>query len=435
MPVHNTTNPDDIYLNEQEEIQQILGSPPGWLTQWGIGIIGFVFFLVLSLSWFIHYPQTVRATVRLTTENPPVGALAKSSGRLDTLFFTDKQIVQAEEVGAVLENPAQWQDVLDLEAFLENMGNWQKTTNLELPDGLVLGELQDSYSTFVQDWNNYVFYKRQNKLEESELQIQNQIQNLEQINASIEERRQLFAQELEHSKKIYDRNAKLFEQGTLSKEDFDEKSMAYLQQQRQFKMLESEILNNKLQINQLNARIVELSQNNAQDINAQELKLREDIKQLKTDIATWKQRYLITAPVAGQVIMTTPWNTNQAVNPEDELFTVVPQQGTAEIIGRMALPIFGAGKVKPEQNVKIYLEEFPYQEFGILNGKVEDIALLSRENTYLVKIRLEQGMLSSAHQLLPFKPDMQGTADIIVDNKRISDYFFQNIIALVRDKF
>ena len=42
MPQENLiNNPEDIKINEDQDIQQIPGRPPGWILHWGITLVFF----------------------------------------------------------------------------------------------------------------------------------------------------------------------------------------------------------------------------------------------------------------------------------------------------------------------------------------------------------------------------------------------------------
>jgi len=99
----------------------------------------------------------------------------------------------------------------------------------------------------------------------------------------------------------------------------------------------------------------------------------------------------------------------------------------SEIVGKLRLPAVSAARVKPQQKVKIYLNNFPYQDFGTLNGHTQHIYSVSNRETFEVTIKLEQAMRSSGGQEIPFTTQMPGTAEIIVEDKRISDYLLDQI--------
>lgn len=48
-----------------------MSRPPSWLTRWGIPVILAIIITGLVMSWFIHYPEVVRAPLILSVQLPP----------------------------------------------------------------------------------------------------------------------------------------------------------------------------------------------------------------------------------------------------------------------------------------------------------------------------------------------------------------------------
>ena len=82
MPV---TNPQEIRLNRQDDIEAIIGNPPGWTLRWGMTVLFFCMVLLLTISWFVSYPDIVEAPAVLTTENPPIRLMAGASAKIISL--------------------------------------------------------------------------------------------------------------------------------------------------------------------------------------------------------------------------------------------------------------------------------------------------------------------------------------------------------------
>ena len=123
------TDPADLPLNEREEIIHFIGKPPSYFLRFGITAVAGAMGIFLGLSCLIHYPDTARAKVVLTTERPPIHVLAKAGGRVAELLVVNNQIVASGEVLATLENAGNWRDVLRLERVmrnevLENTSTW-----------------------------------------------------------------------------------------------------------------------------------------------------------------------------------------------------------------------------------------------------------------------------------------------------------------------
>ncbi|MBY0434766.1 MAG: hypothetical protein K2U26_11705, partial [Cyclobacteriaceae bacterium] len=55
-----------------EEVQEIISHMPGGLIRWGIGLIFFLFVILLGISWFVKYPDVIKAKVVVTTEPAPI---------------------------------------------------------------------------------------------------------------------------------------------------------------------------------------------------------------------------------------------------------------------------------------------------------------------------------------------------------------------------
>ena len=60
------THPKEIALNERQELLQFIGRPPSVFLRFGITAIAIVVVLLLTMAYFIKYPDVVTAKVLLT---------------------------------------------------------------------------------------------------------------------------------------------------------------------------------------------------------------------------------------------------------------------------------------------------------------------------------------------------------------------------------
>ncbi|MEO1624037.1 MAG: HlyD family efflux transporter periplasmic adaptor subunit, partial [Bacteroidota bacterium] len=120
----------------------------------------------------------------------------------------------------------------------------------------------------------------------------------------------------------------------------------------------------------------------------------------------------------------------------EEVMAIVPERAD-DIVGKVRLPIPGSGKVRTGQKVIIKFDSYPYQEYGILVGYVEDKSLLPKGNEYLVVVSLDalQGgkILTSHSEQLDFDQEMQGMAEIVTEDRRFIERIFEKFIALFED--
>jgi HlyD family secretion protein len=172
--------------------------------------------------------------------------------------------------------------------------------------------------------------------------------------------------------------------------------------------------------------------------------------QLKAAIEEWELMYVLKSPMDGKVTFTGYWTENQNVTAGSEVFTVVkppkspsgglgtqnsPPEGELEgAFGKALLPIARSGKVKVGQKVNIRLENFPENEFGILQGRVKNISLVpvSAGQTatgnstafYTIDIELPNSLTTTYKKQLPYLPNMQGRADIVTEDISLLERFF-----------
>ena len=184
------TNPNDLPLNEREETLQFIGRPPSVLLRFGITAVAGVVVLLLALSYWIKYPDVVIAKVILTTENPPIRMLSKTSGRVSEILIKNNQPVEKGQVLCVMENTADWRDVLKLEKQLAppapQKGEFAKWVNssFERTD-LKLGNLQSIYSVFTQNLKDYHYFLEKNGVLQKIQYLTRQIESLKQLNINL----------------------------------------------------------------------------------------------------------------------------------------------------------------------------------------------------------------------------------------------------------
>ena len=161
---------------------------------------------------------------------------------------------------------------------------------------------------------------------------------------------------------------------------------------------------------QLQTDIDEQELQNSRELNQQLTALYTRIDQLKAAINTWKSNYLLLAPIAGKVA-----------------FTIVPTS-ISGLIARATLPAHGSGRVRQGQRVNIALDNFPENEYGVIEGKVLRLSLTPDETkNYVVEVELPRGLVTSYHKRLPLSQEMTGKARIVTDDVRLLETLIQPI--------
>jgi multidrug resistance efflux pump len=157
--------PELEYISPRsEEIQDIMERPPSWMMRWGITLFFSFIILLLSMSWFIRYPDVINTSVLITSQNPPISLVAQSSGNLKRLLIKDKESVDSNAVLALIDNPADFDHVQSLKKMLSSIAillSKGDSINIDvvLPS-YQLGDMQTSFSNLKQALEEYESFQK-----------------------------------------------------------------------------------------------------------------------------------------------------------------------------------------------------------------------------------------------------------------------------------
>ncbi|MNL24359.1 hypothetical protein D3C87_1457890 [compost metagenome] len=130
---------------------------------------------------------------------------------------------------------------------------------------------------------------------------------------------------------------------------------------------------------------------------------------------------MFESPADGNINFFEIWKTNQFVKNEQVLFTLV-QLEKGVYFARGKMPTLGSGKVKRGQEVIIKLANYPSEEYGYLQGKIDKITTVANANYYYINISLNNNLVTNQHKII--KPNnLVGQAEIITEDLRLIERF------------
>ena len=84
------------------------------------------------------------------------------------------------------------------------------------------------------------------------------------------------------------------------------------------------------------------------------------------------------------------------------------------------------------QKANIKLENFPDDEFGMLQGKVDYISMLpDKDGLYLIDVKLPKELVTTYNKKIPFQQEMRGSVEIITEDLRLIERFFYQFRSLM----
>ncbi|WP_448635136.1 hypothetical protein [Pedobacter panaciterrae] len=79
------------------------------------------------------------------------------------------------------------------------------------------------------------------------------------------------------------------------------------------------------------------------------------------------------------------------------------------------------------------MENYPYQEYGIVEGRVQNISLTpDAKGNYYVDVILPKGLKTSHYKSLIFDKELKGKAEIVTQDLRLIERVFYQFRKLLR---
>jgi multidrug resistance efflux pump len=405
-----------------EEVKEILSRPPSWLVRWGTSMFFVVIAVFLIVSWVLKYPEVVKSSkIVLTTQNPPALIVPRSNGPLVAMMVSDRQEVSQGDMLAVVENPADYKQVVELKTSLRALEGVQEEDWISkfqfIPDPR-LGELQPDFASFMKSFTDLKHFYQLRFHEKRISSLRNEaLGHLNHLEILIQQR-ELLKSQREISYKQFQRDSSLFAQSVISESDFERVRNELLKKDQELEQAGVNISSVEITLLQLEQSILQLELDYRNALNQLQLSFSESLEKLNGQISWWEQKYVLKANTAGIVGFSEYWSPGQQVREGVAVFVIVPEE-EGELVGRVSLPMIRSGKVKPGQKVLVKLSSFPHMEYGMLSGKVVTVSLVPTQDQYVVEVIFPEGMRTNYGLELPFSQEMQGAAEIITEDLRL----------------
>ncbi|RBL89642.1 putative HlyD family type I secretion protein [Chitinophaga flava] len=157
-------------------------------------------------------------------------------------------------------------------------------------------------------------------------------------------------------------------------------------------------------------------------VNNRDTVSRGDTLLVRQDISTGKNWYA-TSPLDGIV-----YTSKEAGKNDTLLYSIciIPKVPGVDVY--LKSTDGNVGKIKAGQKVWINLDNYPAQEYGILEGKISGIMpdVSKHEHTAIVELNSDK-LITTTNRLLPQQPVMQGDAEIQIDEKSVFERIFGSV--------
>ncbi|MDJ0675013.1 MAG: HlyD family efflux transporter periplasmic adaptor subunit [Calothrix sp. MO_167.B42] len=442
---------------------------------WTRGLLYFLLvFIGLALPWamFSQVDDTGKAKGRLEPTGKTIKLDAPVAGTVAAIKVKEGELVKVGQKLIELESELVSTELQQQQRKLEGQQN--RLNQLELLKNqliLALSTQQQQNQAQQLEKQARVEQARQNlnslraayslQKEEKSAQVEQARQAIESSKAAYE----LAKIRWENAQKKIPRYKKVYEQGVLSQERFLEVQQSAQEAQKNTIKAESEIKQAQsrlkeqqgsyekiihqasAEIQQAQLRLQEQersskslvhagklailkSEEQLKNLETQIITLKAGISQSKSQIKSWEfqlSQRVLAAPIEGIVFQSPIKSAGAVVQPGDNIVEIVPQGSSLSLRAQMAIP--ESGSLRRGMPVKIKFDAYPFQDYGIVPGKVKNISPTSKMTetdkgkvaTYDLEIQLNQTCIPTPKKCLNLRPGDTATAEVIVRQRRIID--------------
>jgi HlyD family secretion protein len=420
-----------------DEFQEIVQQSPRWMIRSGISLIFGIILLSLLGSYFFRYPDVIDASIVVLSENPPAYLAARTTARIDSILVADQQIVSDNQIIAILESTANFNDAMKLKDILLRMEpfmmSFDTLSSIQPETDLQLGDIQTDYSSFVRLYNDYFAFLRLKLYPKKIKALRQQVS----MNRIYYDRLWAQKQDMEADYRLvsaqFKRDSLLLARGVLSDLDLEKSKTTFIQKKYNLNVARTKLAETQGSNLKLEQAVVDAEMEFADQKKKAQNTLIEAMNVLKSRLAYWEQSFIIRTPIEGKVSFTNFWSKNQQVKKDEIVFTIIPER-QSQIIGRISLPVKGAGKVANGQKVNIRFENFPFMEYGYIIGTVKSISLIPNNENYIVEVELPQDLKTNYNIQLKFSQEMKGSAEIITEDLRLIQRFINPVKSLLKHR-
>ncbi|TAH07019.1 MAG: HlyD family efflux transporter periplasmic adaptor subunit, partial [Sphingobacteriia bacterium] len=364
----NINSLDEVDRIHSHEVREIISSRPVWIVRNGTALFFIIIGLLLSLSFFIHYPDLVKAPVRIVGKNLPKQVISKAEGRLVLLAVKENGSVKQGDLLAILQSTADYSQILLFEKWIQQTEqklatrNWAAIPNLAVLNNL--GEVQKNYQDIQQQLYQLSWSQPNGYFQQKKQSIQKDLAVIIALRLNADQQKKLIQQDLDIQQHLLGINEQLVIDKVIAPLDLNKDKTVVLAKRQQLVQVEAGNINQTANSVSKQKELVEIEKTG--------LDIRQNfitaLLNSKSVIGEWKNKYMITATETGKLQFINYFQANSWIKAGQELFYIIPEQPTyfAEILASQQ----NFGKISKGQSVNIALNSYQRNEFGILKGKI-----------------------------------------------------------------
>ena len=222
--------------------------------------------------------------------------------------------------------------------------------------------------------------------------------------------------------------------GFINARDYRSREDSLLSRQQQLSQLVQSIGSRKAALQEARSKQSEIVAQAKGQIGSIAIAQAQLVQQAAVSAGT--QTYAINAPVTGRITAISA-RPGQFVQPSAILMSIVPQGSVLQ--ASLKVPTSAIGFIKVGQKVRVSIDAFPYQQFGVILGHVQTVAsspvvapseLGAPSRSYPVKVVLDRPEVLAFGRRERLLPGMTLSARIVTRKQSLVEWLLNPILAV-----
>jgi HlyD family secretion protein len=421
-------------------------SPPGRLPRALLYTVGSLFVILLLWSFFGKINIFASAEGRLVPQTYVKIVQPSDSGIVQEILVKEGESVRAGQVLMRMDANVAQADSKTIGNDLMMRTLQLRRIDAELNDKPLVRDRKDAPDIFKQIESQY--HDRRQSYRDSLGQAQESLKKSQREYESAKEVLTKYKDVMPILKDRAESYANMVKGGYVPKHAADDKERDYIEKAQDLRAQESTVASLEAAVNQAKKQIDQVTSKYRSDLQNERVDAEVQFRKLQQDLIKQDHKTALLelkAPQAGIVKDLATHTVGTVVSPGTVLLSIVPEN--EPLVAEVMIKNDDVGFVYPQQQVKVKLAPYPFEEYGMLDGEVvriqadsdTDSQTQSKDSSsakdkaqtppsvYKAIISFKSQVLESDGQKLKLVPGMQVIAEINQGSRSVMRYLLSPV--------
>ncbi|MFZ2890611.1 HlyD family type I secretion periplasmic adaptor subunit [Sulfuricurvum sp.] len=419
-------------------------SPPSKLPKTILYLVIVLFFILLGWAIFGKLDIVATAEGRLIPKSYVKIVQPAEGGVIKEILVHEGQSVQKGDVLMRMDGTAMLSDTRSVEGEMRLRSLQLRRIDAELGSGTLAKSSEDPEDLYLQTQQQYAAHRQAyHDAQAQEMQVLKKTEH--DLSAAQE-----VLSKLEQTLPMYRRNAesfkKLADSGYISRIEADDKEREKIEKEQDYHAQKATVAGLSSAVEASRKRLAQLSSNDKSQLENERSDTQSQYKRLVQEWGknVYKSSLLeLKAPQSGIIKDLATHTQGSVVSPGTVLMSLVPYDDPLQ--AEVMIKNEDVGFVHPGQKVKVKLVAYPFQKYGMIEGKVVHVGADAIQSTtpppstsqsepsqgmvmtYKALIRLNVQELEVDTKRLKLTPGMQTIAEIHLGRRTVMEYLLSPV--------